>query len=176
MKSVTYYTHEASDTVHSTNDSLALVIKDNGDNGLDLVVFPVGGPVQFVRAYEWDEDAPLPPPGGSYWRDEDSDPPDFGKAYRHYNDPAFQDMLRRQAQELDRTPIKDHPGLLEAHRDEQESMMSDLDGQKDGSEKKPKEPPPESDADRMAAEQRQREARESNQVPGSAPTDMGRRV
>lgn len=158
MKTVTYYTHEGSDASHSTRDNVALVLAEDEEAGwMDLAIFPVGGPVTFQRAYAWDEDASLPPPGGNYWREEGSDPPDFEKAYRHYNNQDFQHLLRQQQQKLQVTPTKEHEALIAAQREEQEKLMSELDGDQkpEGKQK------PEGDADQLArnAEQeRQKEA------------------
>lgn len=162
MKAVTYYTHEASDSAHSTQDQLAFVLAESEEAGwVDLVIFPVGGPVKFGRAWAWDDDAPVAPPGGSYWREDGSDAPDFAKAYRHYDKPEFRRLLADQQQDYARTPTKDHDGLRDKHKEAQDKLMSELDGNEKPEAKKPEdEPKPQGNPE---------------QDNFGAATDMGRR-
>lgn len=174
MKYVTYYTHEGSDVNHYTRDTVALVLAENEETGwADLAVFPVGGPVTFCRVYAWNDDALLPPPGGNYWRDEGSDPPDFSKAYRHYTNEQFQNLLRKQQEELTRTAAKDHAELLKAQKEEQNALLAELDGDK------PDQPEAMSDAERveaMAKRQREKEAARAREVAdGNRRAMEGRR-
>jgi hypothetical protein len=85
---VIYYTHDASDSVHSANDSLAWVIRVVDDHTVDVLYVPdvvataVPRPVQLmaVRVSEWAEwdDTKGPRPIGlSYWRAAGSEPPDM---------------------------------------------------------------------------------------------------
>lgn len=168
MKTVTYYTHEGSDANHSTRDTVALVLAENEETGwADLAVFPVGGPVTFCRAYAWNDDAPLPPPGGNYWRDEGSDPPDFGNAYRHYTDERFQNLLRKQQQELVTAPAKNHVALHETHKKEQDDLLGELDG--DAKAEPAPKAEPEKEKVKTASDLH------NEQTFGGA-TDMGRRA
>jgi hypothetical protein len=86
---VTYYTHENMDSAHNTIDAPALVTGVyNDDSGrLDLTVFPRGaqpyfvtGVGQFDTEHDPEQDGPLQV-GLSYWREMESDPPDFGSVY-----------------------------------------------------------------------------------------------
>lgn len=184
MKTVTYYTHEGSDANHTTRDTLALVLADNAEGRwLDLAVFPVGGPVLFCRAYAWNDDAPLPPPGGSYFREEGSDPPDFGKAYRHYGDERFQNLLRKQQGELDRAAPKNRGDMLKAQKEEQDKLLGEIDGDEkpesgaEVDEKARLERESKLEQERAKAEAQARAQSQSRSEPATDPaTDMNRRV
>lgn len=167
------YTHEGSDNNHYTVDRLAFVTGVVNEDILDVVVFPPGGPVTFERLYLYDPEGTLNPPGGTYWREEGSDPPDFTNDYRHYNDRRFQSLIAKQQQELATVAEKDREAMLVQHEEAQDALMAELDG------KKPEAKPVESDADRLvrlAAKQRKEEAAREREIGAHNATDMGRRV
>lgn len=122
------YTHEGSDNNHYTVDRLAFVTGVVDEDTLDVVVFPPGGPVVFERLYLYDPEGTLNAPGGTYWREEGSDPPDFTNDYRWYNDRRFQALIAKQQQELAKVPVAGRPDLLVQHEEEQDALMAELDG------------------------------------------------
>lgn len=73
------YRHEGLDLNHNCADSPAIVtdVWNEADEVLGLVVFPSGGPVQFVRVGRWNPEIPDQVVGGLYWREAGEDPPDL---------------------------------------------------------------------------------------------------
>lgn len=87
---VLYYTHEKSDDNHMTVDEVALVLEsstsDEGVETLRLQVFPWGSQPFQTEATPWPDELPKDSKGNvivghSFWRDLDSDPPDFAASY-----------------------------------------------------------------------------------------------
>lgn len=180
---VAVYTHESSDANHSTVDSLAMVLAIPYDGCADVVIFPIGGPVRFARVNMWDSDGPLPPPGGTYYREWGQDPPDFHQAYRHYGDERFQNLLRKQQGELDRAPPKNRDDMLKAQKEEQDKLLGEIDGDEkpesgvEVDEKARLERESKLEQERAKAEAQARAQSQSRSEPATDPaTDMNRRV
>lgn len=82
---VTYYRHSAANNEHTTEDYPAIVYAENGDS---LSLFIIGdGPPRYERVSKFDPEACAKLPfeqrsvGHSYWRDVDSDAPDFASCF-----------------------------------------------------------------------------------------------
>lgn len=130
FKPVTYYTHTGSDQAHSTEDSLAFILREVNKYTADLVIFPVGGPTLYERVSRFpEEEAPIPPAGGSYFRAQDEDPPDFGELYAHDNSLEWHQLAVKQRHEWDSTPVKDREELGKVHRREQDELIEKLSGE-----------------------------------------------
>lgn len=123
---VLYYTHEGDDLNHKTFDSVAFVLNQPNEFSYDLVVFPAGGPVRFVRATEFDPDSPYNRAGGSWVREVGSEPPDFGDYFAYAKDPRWREMIRRQ----DRECREQHQTneLRQKHVEERNALRSELEG------------------------------------------------
>lgn len=131
---VIYYIHEASDTSHSSRDFLAFVVGVNlvGEDveSYDLVVFPPGGPLEWPRLVRPFVETAYLPPGGSYVREADSEPPDFAEFYSFYNHPEWNKLIWDQNQELNRTPLGARtPEFFENQRKQREELAKKLRGQ-----------------------------------------------
>jgi hypothetical protein len=121
-----YYTHQASDSDHTSVDNVAIVLRNN-ETSYDLVVFPVGGPVQFVsRVKEFDADGPVYVAGDSYVREAGSEPPDFS-AFEYSNDADWIALRRKQQAELEAIPGYDEEGIAHT-RERHKREQADLDG------------------------------------------------
>lgn len=124
---VIYYTHEASNADHTTIDQAALVTRVVDNNTLDVVIFPPNGPVTFARVSTFDPKAPVYQVGGAYWREADSDAPDFTDHFKYMNDPEWSELRGRQQQEL---LSVSNPKALDAlrakHLDEQAKLNQRL--------------------------------------------------
>lgn len=122
---VTVYQHVQSNYDHSTLDMFAIVLRelDNGD--LKVVAFPEDGPVQFLIVHQFDEDEVAP--GGIYWREMDSAPPDFS-GLDYTGQPEWNALvLRQKAQVENVNNPEDREKLLAQHREEREKLRVELD-------------------------------------------------
>lgn len=123
---VIYYTHEASDTAHTTVDQLAFVLGIIDDHTLDLVVFPAGGPVIFTRAVDFQPDGHNDVVGLSYWRAIGDDPPDFEEEMGHVNDPRWADLVRRQEREYDQAQARHRDAVSSRHEEERKELRQQI--------------------------------------------------
>lgn len=123
---VLYYTHTGNDGVSDTQDQVAIVLRDNG-NCVDLVVFPVGGPVKFVTACEFDPEDPYLVDGGSYIREAGSEPPDFSTRFRYSGDPAYAAELNRIRKEREEAPGNRREELKKQHQQQMAEVVKKLD-------------------------------------------------
>lgn len=123
-KTVTYYTHTGSDGVFNTQDEVAIVLREAGPC-VDLVVFPVGGPVRFVQACEFDPDDPYLVDGGSYVR-EGGDAPDFSERFRYSGDVEYANALNRIRKERDEAPGNRREEIKERHKKEMADVVKGL--------------------------------------------------
>lgn len=101
---VTYYTHEGSNTNHTSNDCAAIVTRVISDQEVDLVIFPPGGPITFERVRAFDEKNPGNQAGLSYWRAPGSAPPNFAASLGYLESPKWAAFQAGQAQELANAP------------------------------------------------------------------------
>lgn len=108
------------------DDNLAFVLAE-GEGWVDLVVFPPGGPVQFVRAREWDADSPYNVVGGYYWREDGTEPPDLNAYFHHYNRTEMAALAARQRRELEATPAHEREAVTKRHVDERNALILELD-------------------------------------------------
>jgi hypothetical protein len=121
---VVVYTHQQTDYTHSTNDAFAIALRDNGNGCIDVVVFPVGGPVRFEQVCEFNEDVVTA--GGTYWREIGSEPPDFSPL-DHVNDAEWQQLNRRQQEELAKVKPEKREELVAQQRQQRQELRTALD-------------------------------------------------
>lgn len=134
MQEGIYYTHGAAQQsdgtlAHTTQDHLAFVLRENEDGSRDLVVFPVGGPVQFVHAEEFDPDNPYNVVGGGYYR-EGGDPPDFS-SFDATSHPRLAQLRHRQLVEKNSAQARGDSGkhleeMRARHKQEQDNLRAEL--------------------------------------------------
>lgn len=168
---VIHYTHTGSDGNNDTQDELAFVLRDTDGPCVDLVVFPVGGPVRFVQACEFDPDDPYLVDGGSYVREMGSDAPDFSERFKYSGDPEYAANLNRIRKERDAAPGNRREELKERHKAEMTNVISAIEERnrpEKGAEKpEPREPDaPPSNVRRPAP---------APQNPPGGPPNPGRR-
>lgn len=123
---VVYYTHVASEDDHSVKDQLAFVLGVVDDATLDVMVVPPGGPIRFERISQFDADNPYNTPGGSYWREVGSEPPDFAEPFAYYNRPEWTQMIRRQQKEYSQIPSENPNDLWDRHVQERSELWEKL--------------------------------------------------
>lgn len=125
---VLYYTHESNDLGPDVvRDELAFVLRVVDNNCLDVVVLPPGGPFRFERVCKYDADDPYRYPGGSYWREAGSEPPDFDEEFAYSNDPRWITLVSRQKQEAKGVASQDRDRLRERHIKEQDALTKQID-------------------------------------------------
>lgn len=124
-QTVTYYTHTGSDGNNDTQDEVAIVLRA-GEKCSDLVVFPVGGPVKFVQACEFDPDDPYLVDGGSYIRDGGSDAPDFSERFKYSGTPEYAAAINRIRAERDAAPGNRREEVKERHKKEMAEVVKGL--------------------------------------------------
>lgn len=153
-KTVTYYTHTGSDGNNDTQDEVAIVLRE-GPNCVDLVVFPVGGPVRFVQACEFDPDDPYLVDGGSYVRELGSEPPDFSERFRYSGDPEYANHLNRIRKEREEAAGNKREEVMERHKKEMGDVRKKLDEKYKPANAGPDKPePPAEPRSRATAEPR----------------------
>lgn len=123
-KTVTYYTHTGSDGNNDTQDEVAIVLREAGPC-VDLVIFPVGGPVRFAQVCEFDPDDPYLVDGGSYVR-ERGDAPDFSERFKYSGDPEYATALNRIRKERDEAPGNRREELKEEHKKQMAEVVKKL--------------------------------------------------
>lgn len=128
---VIYYTHLAgSGDGPKTADSLAFVLRENENGSKDLVVFPPGGPTQYVNAREYDPEVDIAP-GGSYIREIGSEPPDFGDdavAAPYAGSVEWSAMIQRHAGERQAiTRAEDMESTRKRQQEERDILSQRLD-------------------------------------------------
>lgn len=139
---VTYYIHSSitqgpdGKPVHTTDDSLAMVIREYDNGSVDLVIFPTGGPTQYSRVREFDPDDPYLVAGQAYYRDLNSDPPDFGDRFRYANDPEMGALVAQQTRDYRAADSLDQEELRKKHLEEQKEMFKKLDERRAKAEQK----------------------------------------
>lgn len=123
---VTYYTHQHNGQEHTTDDSLAYVLRDRGEGVVDVVVFPVGGPTRYATVREFDPDRDFQT-GGEYYRSHGSKAPDFS-SLNYVDKSEFVELRRRHKAELEgiRDPEK-RKEIEERQRVERENLITEFD-------------------------------------------------
>lgn len=113
---VTYYTHEASNNIHTTLDALGIVMAAT-EHFIELKVIKSGILPYDVKAVEFDAAAYNKLPvaerqvGLSYWRPLDSKAPDFAAVFKPLS-PA-ETAAELKARELEALKAKQHKELLD---------------------------------------------------------------
>lgn len=125
---VLYYSHEISDLKHTTNDVLAFVTGVSTEGvPTSLVLIPAGGPLEFVPNISvFDPKDPYLAPGGYYWREFDSKPPDFNATFPHSMDGEWPALTNRQRAERDTAMPEKRADLLAKHLHEREELKAAL--------------------------------------------------
>lgn len=111
-----YYTHEANNHDHNVNDQLAFIVGGPYPNGsVDLMVCPVGGPITFVKANEFDPDDPYLAPGTAYYRPWGEEPPAFEDTFPYAFDGRWAQLRNRQIAERDAATQAQRDALRKEH-------------------------------------------------------------
>jgi hypothetical protein len=118
-----FYTHNGPN--NGTTDELAIVLREGG-GWVDLVVFPVGGPTQYVRAAEFDADDPYLVDGGSYVR-APGDAPDFSERFKYSGHPEWAANLNRIRAEREAAPAAKREDLKKQHQEQMAAVRKKLD-------------------------------------------------
>lgn len=101
---VIVYDHETDgNRSFAANDRLGFI---NGpvaeDGSAPVVIFPVGGPVQFARLRPFNPEYPFYYYGETFYRD-GGDPPDFGPYFGYPVDPEWNALIAKQRREYETT-------------------------------------------------------------------------
>jgi hypothetical protein len=112
---VVFFTHESSDLTSRSIDELAFCTGIVDEHTINVVIFPVGGPVRFANVSDFgDLNAPV---GSSYWRAKGSAAPDF-KRYDEY-----QALLTKQRNDLSQSKPADRDKLLLDQKTERDAFV-----------------------------------------------------
>lgn len=165
---VTYYTHTGSDGNNDTQDELAFVLRETDSPCVDLVVFPVGGPVKFVQVCEFDADDPYLADGGSYVR-EAGDAPDFTERFKYSGSPEYAAALNRIRKERDEAPGNRREELKEQHKKQMAEVVKGLDEKNRPEGESAKTQSDQAEAERAAGETRAKEEAEARARAAARP-------